>query len=214
MYSQATVNLCEFSLYRPSPAGLVVLAGTHNVAAGLTFAVDRIKQNQKYNRLTFEYDVSIVHTRTPITGPNIATIPIAAANLQVPDGRRLITAGFGLITTGGLPSPVLLQTNVFKIPPAQCQANYAPGIRITSTMLCASALGADSCQVWYSFRKFLLTEKRGIFSILVVTFLLLMNIFALSILPLCFSAPYLNVLFNVLIESDSSKSCSLNSVVC
>ncbi len=122
--------------------------GTQN-----SFGVSSVVRHPKWNPAigsTVAYDVAILQLDRPVPA-NIGTpVPFVGPGDTRFDGagQAVRVAGWGLTSTGGTPSDVLLEVDVNVIGNQQCIAVYGAGPEGIDPIseICAGAPGRDSCQ--------------------------------------------------------------------
>ncbi|XP_041988320.1 trypsin CFT-1-like [Aricia agestis] len=157
----ATSVLSAAHCYHGDPASLwsVRLGSTQASSGGSLHAVSQLVVHAQYNGNTLVNDIALVRLASPAQfSANIATVPIAGANYNVPDGTQLFAIGWGTLWSGGPGSENLQHVDVNVINHQLCAERYAylktqPGYGgwpdITPEMLCVGILdvgGKDACQ--------------------------------------------------------------------
>ncbi|XP_054610517.1 enteropeptidase isoform X2 [Dunckerocampus dactyliophorus] len=112
-----------------------------------TRRLDRIIINDRYNRLTKDSDIAMMHLKMPVNMTElIQPVCLPEKGQEFPAGRKCFIAGWGRDADGSLPN-VLQEALVPLVDQAQCQ-QHLPEYTLTSNMLCAGYRegGVDSCQ--------------------------------------------------------------------
>ena len=106
--------------------------------------VAKIFLPKAFNVNTLVNDVAVLKLRAPLTGKNIAVIPLARTHLKA--GEKVHISGWGLSGENKRNLPNRVRT--VKIPVisrAQCKAKYSGQAKLSKSMFCASKTGKDSC---------------------------------------------------------------------
>jgi diadenosine tetraphosphatase ApaH/serine/threonine PP2A family protein phosphatase len=82
------------------------------------------------------YDYALFQIE-PVTEPGLVPVPLNFASCNPTDGETLTVMGFGLTSTGGVPSEELLEVNLSYVPNDVCQQPFAQEVVISGTMMCA-----------------------------------------------------------------------------
>jgi secreted trypsin-like serine protease len=145
-YLVVTAAHCTSFVRNPS-SSVQVLVGTQSLdQGGQRVDVWRVSMHPSYNRRLYNYDVAVWELATPVTGIPFATL---AGTQPATAGTPLRVTGWGNLSSGGKPSPDLLQVDVPFVPTIGGRCELYDGVRssgITPQMLCAGTGGKDSCQ--------------------------------------------------------------------
>lgn len=130
------------------PGSFIVVAGTTTFASGGTrYTVDRVVPHSGFTRAGKKDDIALLHTATPITGPNRRPVQLTR---EEPNPRNTLTiSGWGVTAQGATsPSPTLQKLDVVPVPRDACnKAPMYPG-EITYGKTCAGNKDTDrsACQ--------------------------------------------------------------------
>ncbi|XP_035809077.1 enteropeptidase-like isoform X2 [Amphiprion ocellaris] len=113
-----------------------------------TRRVDRVIFHRKYDRITKQADIAMMHLQQPISFTDwVQPVCLAAEGQSFTAGRKCFIAGWGRQTEGGPTPDILQEAQVPLVDQNQCQQQL-PEYSITSSMLCAGYPegGVDSCK--------------------------------------------------------------------
>ncbi|XP_077597229.1 enteropeptidase [Stigmatopora nigra] len=113
-----------------------------------SFQIDEVFMNPRYNRITKEADIALMHLSTAANFTDlIQPVCLSKNGQEFPAGRKCWITGWGQQTEEGFLPDVLQEAKVPLVDRASCQHNL-PEYTITSSMLCAGIRegGIDSCQ--------------------------------------------------------------------
>jgi trypsin len=117
---------------------------TDYTGGGMGTEIEKIVVHEGYNPTTSENDLALIKLKTATAG---RVIPLASAELPVPNGQPLEVTGWGVTAEGAIsPSRPLLKANVPYVDNAACNVAYEGSIK--PGMLCAGYRegGIDACQ--------------------------------------------------------------------
>jgi secreted trypsin-like serine protease len=114
------------------------------------FGVTAVHRHPLWDPNTTNFDVAVLELDRPVPPPIGTPVRFVGAGdtLFESAGQPLEVAGWGLTSTGGTPSTILLAVDVNVVGDAECVEIYGQsGTNIDpASMLCAGAPGRDSCQ--------------------------------------------------------------------
>jgi trypsin len=134
---------------RPSPKLSEVKAkadATDYTRGGIWTEIEQIVVHENYDPSTNENDLALIKLKAPTAG---RVIPLASAELPVPNGQPLEVTGWGVTTAAATnPSKALLKASVPYVDNADCNVATAYNGSIKPGMICAGYRegGIDSCQ--------------------------------------------------------------------
>uniref|UniRef100_A0A182J1U7 Peptidase S1 domain-containing protein n=1 Tax=Anopheles atroparvus TaxID=41427 RepID=A0A182J1U7_ANOAO len=130
------------------PSQLSILGGTNqrsDDSTGVVFQVDIVICHPKFNPVTYDKDVCVLHVTTSFLGhPNIAIIPIAESDFAVKVNSFATVSGWGLTAAKEFLAPTLRAVSVPITSMKNCRAAWNP-VPIATSALCAGMPGKDSC---------------------------------------------------------------------
>lgn len=104
--------------------------------------VIKIIKSPKYNAKTTNNDVCILKLSTAIL---TTFVKLPSKNQELPDGTSCVVSGWGALQSESTVVPTQLQGVIVQsVNMKDCDKMYKG--RITKSMICAAALGKDSCQ--------------------------------------------------------------------
>ncbi|XP_046979059.1 trypsin CFT-1-like [Vanessa cardui] len=118
---------------------------------GSVYITQQIIRHPNYNVRTFDSDIAIIRTTTPIVFSNTVRVgSIAGMNYQILDNQAVWAIGWGATSFGGAKSEQLRHVQIWTVNQQVCKNRYAAlGYYITDNMLCSGWLdvgGRDQCQ--------------------------------------------------------------------
>lgn len=148
IYNERIIITAAHCLQATFPRSIKIRAGsTRWSSGGVMVSVAEIVAHPNYSAKDMSNDIGIIVLAEPLTfGETIQ--PIALATMSPPHGAAAVVSGWGATTYGAhmLPSK-LMNVNVNIVGREVCSSSaYGYGTEITSTMLCAAAIGKDACQ--------------------------------------------------------------------
>ncbi|CAK1540240.1 unnamed protein product [Leptosia nina] len=108
-------------------------------SGGVVHNVYTIVIHNNYNSITRDNDIAIVRSSTTFTyNNNVAYIPLAGANYNIPDNSAVWALGWGRTTQTAAPSEQLRRVQVWTVNANVCRNNYLEvGFTVTNNMLCS-----------------------------------------------------------------------------
>ena len=115
---------------------------------GTVFLVNRVIVHEKYDNITQDFDIALLHLAKRFTGRTIRLLPAAEAERLAAEGILAIAAGWGYTGEDGQVSNTLRHVTVQIVSNADCNGLAAYGGGISNEMICAGFPqgGKDSCQ--------------------------------------------------------------------
>lgn len=113
---------------------------------GLRAKILKVIAHPQFNSDTLENDVALLKVDTAL--PDGSVVPIAAANIDIPDQSSVYVTGWGAIFEGGPTSEILRVAKMPLVANSVCNAPESYNDKIKSGMMCAGYRdgGLDSCQ--------------------------------------------------------------------
>lgn len=133
------------------PYQLEVMGGAVDLDSnrGKRVKVSKIIVHPKYDSVTVENDVALLHLEEPLIGSNISPIPVIspAEEARLTSETRMVVSGWGFTSEGGPLTPDLMWGRVLFIDRDKCNDIEIYDGGVTDSMLCAGHLegGADAC---------------------------------------------------------------------
>jgi trypsin len=136
--------------YRAVPTTLSIRAGSSDkYSGGQVIGVSAITQHPSYNDYNYNYDFSILRLSTSIildSTKAIIGLPLAFEAVRV--GLVVTATGWGDTQNQAESDRYLRSVDVLTIYQPTCSISWRKlGVVITNQMLCAAAVGKDSCFV-------------------------------------------------------------------
>ena len=119
-------------------------------SGGNVYAVKDIVEHPKYDTFSLDYDFSLVKLSSPMVFTiERRSIPLADANIDLPEGAMGIVTGWGETYDETNPSDTLRAVTVPIVNHSECDVAYKSFGGITSRMMCAGFAdgGRDACFV-------------------------------------------------------------------
>ncbi|XP_050349083.1 trypsin CFT-1-like [Nymphalis io] len=120
-------------------------------SGGTVYNIERIISHPNFNARTFDSNIAILRTATPLMFSNtVSNGHIAGTTYQLLDNQAVWALGWGATSFGGAKSEQLRHVQIWTVNQQQCINRYAAlGYTITDNMLCSGWLdvgGRDQCQ--------------------------------------------------------------------
>lgn len=133
--------------YKPSEFK-VRLGSTEYNSGGELIAVETFRNHEGYNKVTNEYDVSVIKLATPVRQSSKIRY-VKLAEKTPPTGTPAVITGWGSTCFNFCPNaPTVLQEVTVDIVDRKecCSDKYKYGNQVKESMVCAYSVNKDSCQ--------------------------------------------------------------------
>ncbi|XP_053660759.1 trypsin-7-like [Anopheles marshallii] len=129
----------------PDPKTITLRAGTSNQSVGgRIFNASRIIIHPMYNPSSMDNDAAVIRVDSYFTGPNMGYIALVPLGYEPMAGVRAIVTGWGRQSEDSKQSMTLAGVEIPIVDKAECMNQWS-GVSVTPQMICAGALGKDSC---------------------------------------------------------------------
>ncbi|XP_064071287.1 trypsin CFT-1-like [Vanessa tameamea] len=120
-------------------------------SGGTIYFTEQIVLHPNFNTRTFDSDLAIIRTTTPMDITNTVRVgSIAGTTYQIFDNQAVWAVGWGATSFGGAKSEQLRHVQIWTVNQQECKNRYAALMySITDNMLCSGWLdvgGRDQCQ--------------------------------------------------------------------
>ncbi|GBP28047.1 Trypsin-4 [Eumeta japonica] len=133
-----------------SPSNMRVVVGTSSrLSGGNSYDLLSIRKHSDYSETTLLNDIALLVTDDKMSlGSDVAVIPLAEYNTEIPAGTEALVSGFGSISYDGSASTVLLAAKVKIVSQSECSQSYLGLASIYPSMICAMGTDPvrDACQ--------------------------------------------------------------------
>ena len=108
-----------------------VLLGEHDTSDNVAdrHNISAITPHPRYNETTADFDFAVITLAAPVNfSAAVAPICLPGAEASLYTGETATITGWGHTSSGGAPSPLLLETNVTVISNENCTSSYGSRI--------------------------------------------------------------------------------------